>query len=160
MDTTVLIWIIVAVVVVAIVIVLALALTARGRRENRERAQHDKAEELRAEARESELAAREQEANVAQERANAAAAAAAAQQAQAQAAQADVEARRSAGKIGDYEAEAQERRDEQAETLRKADKVDPYVNDDEVREETAFPPDEVETEDEKPLTRRDRTDST
>jgi FtsZ-interacting cell division protein ZipA len=154
MDTTVLIWIIVAVVVVAIIIVLALVLTRRGRTEHRERVQHDKAEDLRADARESELAAREQEANAAQERANAAAAAATAQQAQAQAAQADVEAQRRAGNIGEYEAEAQERRNEQEESLRRADDVDPYVTSDETRDETDFPAEERTTEDGQPITRR------
>lgn len=158
MDTTVLIWIIVAVVVVAIIIVLAVVLTSRGRAEHRKQTQHDKAEHMRAEARESDFAAREQEANVARERANAAGAAAAAQQAQAQAEQADVEARRSAGNIGEYEAEAQERRSEQAEALRKADDVDPYVKDD-VRDETTLPPEETAHDDGKPVTRRDRDDT-
>lgn len=158
MDNTVLIWIIVAVVVVAIIIVLAIVLTSRGRAEHRKQAQHDKAEHMRSEARVSDLAAREQEANVARERAKAAGAAAAAQQAQAQAAQADVEARRSAGNIGEYEAEAQEHRGQQAETLRKADDVDPYVNDD-VRGETTLPPEETAHENGKPVTRRDRDDN-
>ncbi|WP_127473376.1 hypothetical protein [Microbacterium sulfonylureivorans] len=127
MDTAALIWIIVGVLVVAIIVVVALALTARGRAEQKRRAEHDKAQKLRAEARETELAARESEARAAQTRADAASAAAAAQQAQAQAAQADVDARRLADSVGEHESEAMERRAEQQETLRKADEVDPYV---------------------------------
>lgn len=137
MDTNVLIWIAVAVVVLVIIILLVVALTSRRRRAERQRVQHDKAEQLRADARKSDLAAREQEAKAAQERAKIASAEAAAQQARAQAAQADVEARRAEGNIGSYERAAQERRSEHEETLQKADDLDPYTNDDDVRRDTS-----------------------
>ncbi|MHC3000053.1 hypothetical protein [Microbacterium sp. HJ5] len=135
MDTAVLIWIIVGVIVLAIIVVVTLALTAKGRTEKRRRAEHEKAEKLRAEARETELAARESEARAAQTRADAASAAAAAQQAQAQAAQADVDARRLADSVSEHDAEAAKRREEQQETLRRADDVDPYVTTDAGRDE-------------------------
>lgn len=127
MDTAVLIWIIVGVLVVAIIVVVALAVTARGRAEKKRQAEHDEAEKLRAEAHEKELAARESEAKVAKTRADAASAAAAAQQAQAQAAQADLDARRLADSLDEHTTEAEQRRAEHEETLRKADEVDPYV---------------------------------
>ena len=130
MDTSVWIWIIVGVLVVAIIVVVALAVSSRGRAEKKRQAEHDKAEKLRAEARETELAARESEARAAQTKADAASAAAAAQQAQAQAAQADVDARRLADSVGEHESEATQRRAEQQEALRKADEVDPYVTTD------------------------------
>jgi len=130
MDTAVLIWIIIGVIVVAIIVVVALAMSARGRNERHRQAEHEKAEKLRAEARESELAAREGKARAAQVRADAASAAAASQQAQAQAAQADVEARRLADSVGEHEADATKHREEQQETLRKADEVDPFVTTD------------------------------
>lgn len=127
MDTAVLIWIIVGVLVVAIIVVVALAVTARGRAEKKRQAEHDEAEKLRADAHEKELAARESEAKVAKTRADAASAAAAAQQAQAQAAQADLDARRLADSLDEHTTEAEQRRAEHEETLRKADEVDPYV---------------------------------
>ena len=57
MDTSVLIWIIVGIIVVALIVV-GVVYFMRGRTEQRRRAEHDKAEKLRAQARESELAAR------------------------------------------------------------------------------------------------------
>jgi len=126
MDTAVLIWIIIGIIVVALIVIGAVFFM-RGRTEQRERAAHEKAEKLRADARESELAAREGEARAAQAKADAASAAAAAQQAQARAAQADVEANRLADTVDEHEAEAMKRRAEQEQTLRKADEVDPYV---------------------------------
>ena len=132
MDTPVLIWIIIGIIVVALIVVGAVYFM-RNRTQQRERAAHEKAEKLRADARASELAAREGEARAAQAKADAASAAAAAQQAQARAAQADVDANRLADSVGKHEAEATKLRAEQAETLRKADHVDPYVTADGTR---------------------------
>lgn len=126
MDTTVLIWIIIGIIVVALIVIGAVYFM-RNRTQQRERAAHEKAEKLRADARASELAAREGEARAAQAKADAASAAAAAQQAQARAAQADVDANRLADSVGEHEAEATKLRAEQQQTLRKADEVDPYV---------------------------------
>jgi flagellar basal body-associated protein FliL len=126
MDTSVLIWIIIGVIVVALIVVGAVFLM-RGRTEQRRRAEHDKAEKLRAQARESELAAREGEARAAQVKADAATAAAEAQQAKARAAQAEIDANRLSDSVGEHEAEAAKRRAEQEEALRKAADVDPYV---------------------------------
>jgi Tfp pilus assembly protein PilX len=126
MDTSVLIWIIVGIIVVALIVV-GVVYFMRGRTEQRRRAEHDKAEKLRAQARESELAAREGEARAAQAKADAASAAAEAQQAQARAAQAEIDANRLSDTVGEHEAEAAKRRAEQEQTLRKADDVDPYV---------------------------------
>jgi Tfp pilus assembly protein PilX len=126
MDTAVLIWIIIGVIVVALIVIGAVFLM-RGRTEQRRRAEHDKAEKLRAQARESELAAREGEARAAQAKADAATAAAEAQQAQARAAQAELDANRLSDSVGEHEAEAAKLRAEQEKTLRKADDVDPYV---------------------------------
>jgi len=127
-DTTTLIWIIVGIAIVLVVIVVALLLTARGRRTRREQQQHERAEKLRADARETELQAREHEAEAARARADAAAATAAAEAAKARAAEASIDAERRAGTIDDHRAEAESLREQQAETLRKADHVDPYVD--------------------------------
>jgi hypothetical protein len=129
MDTPVLIWIIVGIIVVVLVIV-GIVYFMRGRTEQRQRAEHEKAEKLRADARASELAAREGEARAAQAKADAASAAAAAQQAQARAAQADVDSRRLADTVDEHEADAAKHRAEQDEILRKADDVDPFVTTD------------------------------
>jgi cytoskeletal protein RodZ len=129
MDTSVLIWIIVAIVVVAL-IAIGIWFFMRGRTEQRKRAEYEKAEKLREEARQKELSAREGEARAAQAKADAASAAAAAQQAQARAAQQDIEAQRLADSVGDHEAEAARLRAEQEQTLARADKVDPYVTND------------------------------
>ena len=126
MDTSVLIWIIIGVIVVALIVIGAVFLM-RGRTEQRQRAEHDKAEKLRAQARESELAAREGEARAAKAKADAATAAAEAQQAQARAAQAELDANRLSDSVGEHETEAAKRRAEQEEALRKAADVDPYV---------------------------------
>ena len=128
MDTPVLIWIIVGVIVVLAIV--GIVFWMRGRTEQRQRAEHEKAEKLRADARESELAAREGEARAAQAKADAASAAAAAQQAQARAAQADVDSRRLADTVDEHEADAAKHRAEQEQTLRKADDLDPYVTTD------------------------------
>ena len=130
MDTTTLIWIIAGVVALALIVVVVLLVTARGRRDRRAAAQHDKAERLREEAHESELTAREHEAQIAQARADAASATAAAEQAKARAAQASIDAERHAGTIDEHVTDATKHREEQMETLRKADEVDPYVADD------------------------------
>ncbi len=126
-DTSTIIWVIVGIVVVAILVVVVLMVTARGRRDKRDQAQHEQAERIREEARESEIAAREHEAQAAQARADAASAAAAAEQAKARAAQASIDADRRAGDIDGLQAGAEKHRAEQAERLRKADEVDPYV---------------------------------
>jgi type II secretory pathway pseudopilin PulG len=130
MDTTTVIWIIVGIVVVLAIVIIALVLTARGRRTRRFEQQHERAERLRADARETELAAREHEAQAARAQADAAAANAAAEAAKARAAEAAIDAERRAGTIDEHRDEAAGLRERQAETLRKADDVDPYVGDD------------------------------
>ncbi|MBD3940664.1 hypothetical protein IF188_02995 [Microbacterium sp. NEAU-LLC] len=130
MDTTTLIWIIVGIAIVLVIVVVALLLTARGRRTRRQEHQHDRAERMRADARETELAAREHEAQAAQAKADAAAAAAAAEAAKARAAEAAIDADRRAGTIDEHRDEAAQLRQKQAETLRKADEVDPYAGED------------------------------
>jgi FtsZ-interacting cell division protein ZipA len=127
-DTTTLIWIIVGIAIVLAIVVVALVLTARGRRTRRLEHQHERAEKLRADARETELQAREHEAEAARARADAAAAAAAAEAAKARAAEASIDAERRAGTIDEHRDEAESLRERQAETLRKADDVDPYVD--------------------------------
>ena len=129
-DTTTLIWIIVGIVIVLVIVVVALLVTARGRRARRQEQQHQRAEKLRADARETELQARQHEAEAARARADAAAASAAAEAAKARAAEASIDAERRAGTIDDHSGEADKLRQRQAETLRKADDVDPYVGDD------------------------------
>jgi uncharacterized membrane protein YccC len=129
-DTTTLIWIIVGIVIVLVIVIVALVLTARGRRKRRLEHQHDRAERMRAEARETELAAREHEAQAARAQADAAAANAAAEAAKARAAEAAIDAERRAGTIDEHREEASGLRERQAETLRKADAVDPYVDGD------------------------------
>jgi len=136
MDTSVLIWIIVAVVVVAVIVGIVL-MTSRRRAEHQRQVQHDKAEKLREEARQAELAAREREAKAAQVRADSASAAAEAAQAKARAQQADVEARRLADSVGEHDSDAAKQRQAQAEALRKADEIDPLVNTDGSRGQTA-----------------------
>lgn len=128
MDRSTLIWIIVGIVVLLVVVAAALLLTARGRRERRMEHQHDRAEKLRADARETQLQAREHEAEAARARADSAAATAAAESAKARAAEASIDAERRAATIDDHRAEAESLRERQAETLRKADDVDPYVD--------------------------------
>jgi FtsZ-interacting cell division protein ZipA len=127
-DTTTLIWIIVGIVVVLAIVVVALLLTARGRRERRREHQHDRAEKLREDARQTELQARQHEAEAARAQADAAAAAAAAEDAKARAAEASIDAERRAGRVGDHRAEAEDLRRQHAEAMRKADDVDPYVD--------------------------------
>ena len=129
-DTTTLIWIIVGIAIVLVIVVVALLVTARGRRARRQEQQHERAEKLRADARETELQAREHEAEAARARADAAAASAAAEAAKARAAEASIDAERRAGTIDEHSGEADKLRQRQAETLRKADDVDPYVGDD------------------------------
>jgi membrane protein involved in colicin uptake len=136
MDTSVLIWIIVAVVVVAVIVGIVL-MTSRRRAEHQRQLQHDKADKLREEARQAELAAREREAKAAQVRADSASAAAEAEQAKARAAQADVEARRLADSVGEHDSDAAKQRQAQAEALRKADEIDPLVNTDGSRSQAA-----------------------
>jgi membrane protein involved in colicin uptake len=104
-------------------------MTARSRRERRVEHQHDRAEKLREDARSTELEAREHEAEVARARAEAASATAAAEAARARAAEASIDAERRAGTIDEHQADAEKLRAEQAEKLRKADDVDPYVTD-------------------------------
>nr|WP_206687446.1 hypothetical protein [Microbacterium yannicii] len=113
-----------------VIVVVALLVTAKGRRARRMEQQHGRAEKLRADARETELQAREHEAEAARARADAAAASAAAEAAKARAAEASIDAERRAGTIDDHSTEAEKLRQQQAETLRKADDVDPYVGDD------------------------------
>lgn len=128
MDSTALIWIIVAIVVLLAIVIAALLMTARGRREHRLDAQHDRAEKMRSSARDTALEAREHEAELARARADSASAAAAAERARADAAQASLAAERRAGDIDQHADDAARLRSEQAETLRRADEVDPYVD--------------------------------
>ena len=129
MDTTTLIWIIVGIVVLLIIVIVALILTACRRNTRHLEHQHARAEKLRESARETELAAREHEAEAARARADAAASAAAAENAKARAAEASIEAEGRAATIDEHRDEAESLRARQAETLRKADDVDPYVDD-------------------------------
>nr|WP_205835033.1 hypothetical protein [Microbacterium sp. CFH 90308] len=110
-----------------VIVVVALLMTARSRRERRVEHQHDRAEELREDARSTELKALEREADVARARAETASANAAAEAARARAAEASIDAERRAGAIDEHQADAEKLRAEQAEKLRKADDVDPYV---------------------------------
>ena len=79
MDTSTLIWIIVGVIVVAIIVVIAVVMSRRNSAKKLA-AQHAKAEDLREDARRTEMAAREREAQAAQARADSATAAAEAEQ--------------------------------------------------------------------------------
>lgn len=126
MDTTTLIWIIVGIIVVAIIVVVAVMMSRRNSAKKLE-AQHAKAQEIREDARRTEMAAREREAQAAQARADSASAAAEAEQAKARAAQASIEAERAAATIDDHQSGAEKLRAEQAEKLRKADELDPAV---------------------------------
>ena len=126
MDTATLIWIIIGVIVVAIIIVVAVMMSRRNSAKRLE-AQHAKAQDIREDARRTEMAAREREAKAAQARADAATAAAEAEQAKARAAQASINAENAAATIGDHESDAEKLRAEQAEKLRKADELDPHV---------------------------------
>lgn len=126
MDTATLIWIIIGIIVVAIIIVVAVMVSRRNSTKRLE-AQHAKAQEMREDARRTEMAAREREAQVAQARADSATAAAEAEQAKARAAQASIEAERAAATIDDHRSDAEKLRAEQAEKLRKADELDPAV---------------------------------
>lgn len=132
-DTTTLIWVVVAVAVLVIAGIV-IGLVARRRSTAHREAQHRKAEEIREKARESEIAAQEREAEAARARADVAAATADAERAKADAARAEVEARRRQGDIAEHEADAAERRAEYEESLAKADEIDPLVSD---RERTA-----------------------
>jgi len=125
-DTATLIWIIVGIIVVAIIVVIAVMMSRRNSAKKLE-AQHAKAEDLREDARRTEMAAREREAQAAQARADSATAAAEAEQAKARAAQAGIEAERAAATIDDHQTDAAALRAEQAEKLRKADELDPAV---------------------------------
>lgn len=127
MDATTLIWIVVGIAIVLVIVVVALFLISRARGDRRRTAQHQKAERLREEARETDLRAREHEAEVARARAEASAATAAAEAARARAAEASLDADRRAGTIDEHQSNAEKLREEQAEKLRKADDVDPYV---------------------------------
>lgn len=135
MNSTTLIWIVVAIIVVLVIagVVIALVATARGRREHRMEVQHNKAEEMRNDARETAIRAQQHDAEAARARADAAAAAAAAEDAKARAAQASVDAERRSGTIDDHRTEAEKLREQEAETRRKADQTDPYVNADGTR---------------------------
>ena len=126
MDTATLIWIVVGIIVVAIIVVIAVMMSRRNSAKKLE-AQHAKAEDLREDARRTEMAAREREAQAAQARADSATAAAEAEQAKARAAQAGIEAERAAATIDDHQTDAAALRAEQAEKLRKADELDPAV---------------------------------
>ena len=126
MDTATLIWIIIGVIVVAIIIVVAVMVSRRNSTKRLE-AQHAKAQDIREDARRTEMAAREREAQAAQARADSATAAAEAEQAKARAAQASIEAERAAATIDDHQSDAERLRAEQAEKLRKADELDPAV---------------------------------
>ena len=126
MDTSTLIWIIVGIIVVAIIVVIAVVMSRRNSAKKLA-AQHAKAEDLREDARRTEMAAREREAQAAQARADSATAAAEAEQAKARAAQASIEAERAAATIDDHQTDAAALRAEQAEKLRKADELDPAV---------------------------------
>ena len=126
MDTATLIWIIVGIIVVAIIVVIAVMMSRRNSAKKLE-AQHAKAQDLREDARRTEMAAREREAQAAQARADSATAAAEAEQAKARAAQAGIEAERAAATIDDHQTDAAALRAEQAEKLRKADELDPAV---------------------------------
>ena len=130
MNSTTLIWIVVAIIAVLVIagIIIALVTTARGRREHRMEVQHTKAEEMRNDARETAIRAQQHEAEAARARADAAAAAAAAEDAKARAAQASVDAERRSGAIDDHQTEAEKLREQEAATRRKADETDPYVN--------------------------------
>lgn len=138
MNSTTLIWIVVAIIVVLVIagIIIALVTTARGRREHRLEVQHNKAEEMRNDARETAIRAQQHEAEAARARADAAAAAAAAEDAKARAAQASVDAERRSSVIDDHRTEAEKLREQEAATRRKADQTDPYVNDDGTRTTT------------------------
>jgi FtsZ-interacting cell division protein ZipA len=129
-NSTTLIWIVVAIIAVLVIagIIIALVTTARGRREHRMEVQHTKAEEMRNDARETAIRAQQHEAEAARARADAAAAAAAAEDAKARAAQASVDAERRSGAIDDHQTEAEKLREQEAATRRKADETDPYVN--------------------------------
>lgn len=129
MDTATLIWIIIGIIVVAIIIVVAVMMSRRNSAKKLE-AQHAKAQDLREDARRTEMAAREREAQAAQARADSATAAAEAEQAKARAAQASIEAERAAATIDDHQTDAAALRAEQAEKLRKADELDPAVTTD------------------------------
>lgn len=126
MDSTALIWIIV-VIAVALVAVGVIAFVSRRNGARRDARQHEKAEELRAQARQSAVAAEELEAQRARAQADAATARAEAERAKARAAQAEVDARRAAEENA---SELEKHRQEHAENLRKADELDPYVDDD------------------------------
>jgi len=128
-NSTTLIWIVVAIIAVLVIagIIIALVTTARGRREHRMEVQHTKAEEMRNDARETAIRAQQHEAEAARARADAAAAAAAAEDAKARAAQASVDAERRSGAIDDHQTEAEKLREQEAATRRKADETDPYV---------------------------------
>jgi FtsZ-interacting cell division protein ZipA len=125
-DTPTLIWIIIGIIVVAIIIVVAVMLSRRTSAKRLE-AQQAKAQDIREDARRTEMAAREREAQAAQARAEAATAAAEAEQAKARAAQASINAERAAATIDDHQSDAAKLREEQAEKLRKADELDPTV---------------------------------
>jgi FtsZ-interacting cell division protein ZipA len=125
-DTATLIWIIIGIIVVAIIIVVAVMMSRRNSAKKLE-AQHAKAQDLREDARRTEMAAREREAQAAQARADSATAAAEAEQAKARAAQASIEAERAAATIDGHQTDAAALRAEQAEKLRKADELDPAV---------------------------------
>ena len=138
MDTATLIWIVVAIIVVAIIIVVAVMLSRRNSAKKLE-AQHAKAQDLREDARRTEMAAREREAQAAQARADSASAAAEAEQAKARAAQASIEAERVAGTIDGHQSDAAALRAEQEEKLRKADELDPHVTADDSRDDRTAP---------------------
>ena len=121
MDTSVLIWIIVAIVVVAVIIGVVVFLRKRGT--SRADANRKKAAEIRAKAQETDLAAREREAEAARVQAEA-------KRAEADAQAAKVRAERLSQEGAERQNEANGVRAKVDEHLQKADKVDPDVNTD------------------------------
>ncbi|MEU1972572.1 hypothetical protein ABZ477_12995 [Microbacterium sp. NPDC019599] len=156
MDSTALIWIILAIAAALVVVIVIAFFVARRNSGRRDAVRHEKAEDLRARARQSAVAAEEVEARRARVEADAATAAAEAERAKARAAQAEVDARRYADEHAD---EVEKHRQEEAEIRRKADELDPYVDGDAARSSAAGTPAGRITKDRygEPPTTTDRT---
>jgi FtsZ-interacting cell division protein ZipA len=130
MDTNTIVWIIIGVVVVIAIVAIVIWLTSRKRREAQVEAGRRKAEDLRAQAYESDVAARERQASAEQAQAEAKRADADAQEAAAQAERARLESERLAREGAGEQTEAAKYRTESQDHLREAATVDPDAHND------------------------------